>query len=97
VDCGVEDRQEIAVLMITRDIRAFMGRDWQAVRNHKDDYWAARIARLGVGEALRIADELRRQALQGPNWPSAESREQDLLAHAHLAALLRRASPAGSR
>jgi hypothetical protein len=83
--------------MVVRDIRAFMARDWQAVRNHKDDYWAARTARLGAAEALRIADELRRQALHDPNWPSAESREQDLLAHTHLAALLRRASPAGSR
>ena len=78
--------------MITRGIREFVDRDWQAVRASKDQYWGERIGRLGPLEGLRIAEELRRQALvHDPGWPSAERRQQDLLAHARLAQLLRRA------
>ena len=80
--------------VITRGIREFVERDWQAVRENKDAYWAARIDRLGPIEGLRIADELRRQMLlQHPEWPDAELREEDLLAHARLAQRLQRASP----
>jgi hypothetical protein len=79
--------------MITRRIREYVSRDWQAVRDSKDAYWAQRIARLGPIEGLRIADELRRQVLgQKPGWPSAEDRCADLQAHTRLAELLRRAS-----
>ena len=79
--------------MITRRIRDYVSRDWQAVRDSKDTYWAERIARLGPYEGLRIADELRRQALsQKPCWPSEEDRRDDLQAHARLAELLRRVS-----
>ena len=80
--------------MITRGIREFVGRDWTAVRDSKDAYWAARIERLGPLEGLRIADELRRQVLlQHPDWPVARLREDDVLAHARLAELFQRASP----
>lgn len=80
--------------MITRGIREFVGRDWNAVRENKDAYWAARIDRLGPIEGLRIADELRRQMLlQDPEWPDAQLREEDRLAHARLTGLLQRASP----
>ena len=62
--------------MITRDIRAFVDRDWALARRAKDEYWGERIARLGAAEGLRIADELRRQALaRDPNWPSAAERD----------------------
>ena len=51
-----------------------MARDWQRARDAKDAYWAERVGRLGPLEALRIADELRRQALlQHPDWPDAAS------------------------
>ncbi len=78
--------------MITRGIREFVARDWQAVRDSKDAYWGERIARLGAAEALRIAEELRRQAcLCDPAWPDAVERDADLRAHVRLAAILRRA------
>jgi hypothetical protein len=77
-----------------RDIVEFVSRDWASPRRAKDDYWAARIARLGAAEGLRIADELRRQAIaQNPSWPSSDDREQDLLAHARLTERLRRVTP----
>jgi hypothetical protein len=84
--------------VITRGIREYMARDWAAVRRAKDDYWAERTARLGPEEALRIADELRRQVIEhNPGWPTEEDRQQDLLAHIRLSELLRRASPARGR
>ena len=79
-------------MAITRGIREFMSRDWPAVRAAKDRYWGERVRHLGAPEALRIADELRRQVLQQiPGWPGAEHREADLQAHVRLSELLRRA------
>jgi hypothetical protein len=87
-------RRRYNACVITRGIREFVGRDWTAVRESKDAYWAARIERLGPIEGLRIADELRRQMLlQNPEWPDARLREDDVLAHARLAQLFQRASP----
>jgi len=77
---------------MTRGIRAFVSRDWLRVRRAKDEYWAERIARLGAGEAVRVADDLRRQALLlDPAWPSEADRRRDLLAHVRLARRFRRA------
>ena len=81
--------------MITRGIREFVSRDWGAVREAKDAYWGERIARLGSLEGLRIAEELRRQALlQDPAWPRPADRRQDLLSHVRMAELLHRAGSA---
>jgi hypothetical protein len=78
--------------VITRGIRAFMARDWEAVRASKDTYWGERIARVGPLEGWRIADELRRQALlQDAAWPGADLRHDDLLAHVRLTQIFRRA------
>jgi hypothetical protein len=78
--------------VITRGIREFVGRDWQAVRASKDAYWGERIRRRGPAEGWRIADELRHQArLQHPDWPTAADRDEDLRAHLHLASILSRA------
>ena len=76
---------------ITRGIRAFMARDWQRSRDAKDAYWAERVRRLGPLESLRIADELRRQALlQHPDWPDAASRRDDLRHHVRMTELFAR-------
>ena len=80
---------------ITRGIRAFMARDWQRARDAKDAYWAERVQRLGPLEALRIADELRRQALlQHPGWPETASRREDLRQHVRMAELFTRVDAA---
>lgn len=84
--------------VITRDLNAFVTRDWEAVRRAKDEYWAERIARLGPLEGFRIANELRRQALlQNPSWPDPEERREDLAAHVRLSGAFRRAASAGGR
>lgn len=81
--------------MITRAIRSYLERDWEAARASKDAYWRDRIARLGAAEALRIADELRRQMLMlDRQWPDQARRRQDLLSHVRLAECLRRAGSA---
>jgi hypothetical protein len=78
--------------VITRGIREFADRDWGAARASKDIYWRDRIARLGPAEGLRIADELRRQAMrQNPGWPRPSDRRRDVLCHVRLAERLRRA------
>lgn len=83
------------LVMVTRGIREYVTRDWQAARAMKDAYWGERIARLGPVEALRVADELRRQVLHlNPGWPGATRREDDLRSHARLSNLLRRAGAA---
>ena len=79
-------------VMITRGIREWVARDWEAVRANKDRYWGERIARLGAAEGFRIAEEVRRQMLQrNPGWPDAEARQADLRFHARLAERFRRA------
>lgn len=84
--------------VITRGIREYLARDWQAVREIKDEYWAERIARLGPGEALRVAEQLRRQVLAiQPAWPDVAQRDADLQSHIRLAERFRRADPARGR
>ena len=79
--------------MITRGIRELADRDWGAARESKETYWGERIARLGPGEGLRIAEELRRQVLtQDAAWPHPADRHQDFLSHVRLAELLRAGS-----
>jgi hypothetical protein len=84
--------------VITRGIRDFVTRDWDAVREQKDAYWDARIRRMGPLEALRISDELRRYVRwRNPEWPDAAARQADLQAHVRVAALLRCAGPTRRR
>jgi hypothetical protein len=84
--------------VITRGIRQFVERDWEAVRANKDAYWRDRIARLGAAEALRIADELRRQMLLlDHDWPGGARRREDLQCHVRVAERLRRAGSARRR
>ena len=81
--------------MITRGIGPFMARDWQSARDAKDAYWAKRVQRLGPLEAMRIADELRRQVLrQHPDWPDAASRSDDLRHHVRMTELFARVDAA---
>ena len=79
-------------MTIARGIREYMSRDWAAARSAKDRHWAERVQRMGAGEALRIADELRRQAIENvPGWPTPDDRKADLYGHVRLSELLRRA------
>lgn len=83
------------ITSVTQGIKEFVGRDWSSVRAAKDDYWAARIRRLGPQEGLRIGDELRRQMLAiDRQWPSEAERRSDLADHHRVAELLRRADRA---
>jgi hypothetical protein len=69
-------------------------RDWAAVRAAKERYWRA----LEPAERLRLADELRRQALAiHPDWPTAEQRSADERAHVRLLERFERAASACKR
>jgi hypothetical protein len=84
--------------VVTRGIREYVSRDWEAARANKDAYWGERIFRLGPREGFRIADELRRQALQhDPAWPDAAHLDEDLQSHVRVSGLFRRASPTRRR
>jgi hypothetical protein len=76
------------------DIRAYVGRDWQAVRDAKHAYWQARLATEGPEAALAANDQLRTfcQGLN-PGWPGDQEREADLEAHRRVSAALRRVGP----
>ena len=84
--------------MITRGIRELVARDWASVRESKEVYWGERIGRLGAGEGLRVAEELRLQMRQrDPAWPDADARAADLRFHIAMAERLRRAGAARRR
>jgi hypothetical protein len=84
--------------MITRGIREFVARDWEAARESKEIYWGERIERLGAAEGFRVADELRQQMLQrDPAWPDAETRQVDLRVHISMVERFRRAGAARRR
>lgn len=81
--------------MDARDVRRFIERDWGRIAESKAEYWAQRKRELGVVEALRIADELRKQVIATrPGWPTEADRASDLAAHTKLSRLLRDASAA---
>jgi len=77
--------------MKPEDIHAYMDRDWDAVRELKERYWAEAKHTLTPMEALAIGDDLRQQgkALR-PDWPNAEQREADIAHHIRISALLQR-------
>lgn len=72
------------------DIVAYATRDWRAVQEAKERYWAERQPSLTPEETLAIADGLRLHvnALR-PDWPSVEDRERDLEVHARVSEALR--------
>ena len=79
--------------MDTNGLAEFLKRDWAAVAREKQRFWNERLAGAPAEEGLRIAEELRAEALSlNPGWPSAEDRADDLRAHEALSEKFRRAS-----
>lgn len=75
------------------DIRAFVARDRRLVEEAEAAFWAARKSELGVLEALRIGETLRREVQeQRPDWPAEEERLADLETHRRVSAALRSVS-----
>jgi hypothetical protein len=64
------------------DLRRFASQDWGAAARSKEQYWRDWKRQHGPAAAIRMADELRRQALaQKPGWPTEEERRADHAAH----------------
>ena len=79
--------------MATRaEIRAFLDRPWERVREAKDRYLAALIAREGTDTAFRLAAMLRDHAAAMGARTSDDERAADLAAAIDLRRKLDRAS-----
>jgi hypothetical protein len=73
-----------------KSVRAYMARDWRALRDAKRQYWRDRLDQRGLAEALRVSDLLRTQATsEHPAWPTVEQRDEDLETHQRVAQALR--------
>ena len=80
--------------MKAEDIQAYVRRRWDLVDALKAQFWATEKPRLGALLALRLADELRRQALiLHPEGPTDLERVEDIRAHAAVASKLRLVRP----
>lgn len=72
------------------DIRDYLDREWELVRDLKDRYWAERKPSLTPDAALRVGDGLREHAQSlRPEWPDAAEREVDIRVHARVSGNLR--------
>jgi hypothetical protein len=67
-------------------VRAYLARDWAAVRRRKREYWRERLDRGGLAEALRVSALLYEPA-------SDEDREEDLQTHQRVAEALAKTAP----
>ncbi len=75
------------------DLLEYARRDWTALAGMKAAYWAELKKAEGPGEAIRVGDRLRQQALRlRPAWPSDEERRRDIETHARVADSLSRAA-----
>jgi len=63
-------------------VRAYLNRDWKAMREAKREYWRARLDRYGLTESLRVSSLHR--------VPTEQERDEDLETHTRVAKALRR-------
>jgi hypothetical protein len=79
-------------------LRAFRDRDWNAVREAKERFWAEDHRRRGPLAGLAVGSALwDRIRMIDPAWPDAEQRARDLAHHLDLAEKLRRIAHAFDR
>lgn len=76
--------------MKKEDLVAFAERDWSAGEASAAAARRERKERLGLDDAFRLADALRRhvQSLH-PDWPTPEDRAADLEMHVRVGEMLR--------
>ena len=72
-------------------LRAFRDRDWERVREAKEQFWADEHRRQGPLAGLALCSMLwdHIRAIH-PSWPNDEQRAEDLAHHLELAEKLRR-------
>lgn len=79
--------------MNAADIRAFVQRDWQRLREYKARAWEPIKAERGATPAVLAADSLRLAAHElTPDWPSEADRGADLATHVRVGLALRSVS-----
>ena len=73
------------------EIRDYLRRDWDLVRENKDRYCSERKKSLTPAAALSIGDGLREHVRNlRPEWPDAAEREADIQVHTRVSGSLRR-------
>ncbi len=78
------------------DVLAFAERDWQRVARLETEFWTDRKRTLGLLEAFRLGDELRRQVIAcRAEWPTEQSK--DLSTHSRVAETLGAVDPSRAR
>lgn len=76
--------------MDPRTLREYAARERRPLAALKSAHWRDRKALLGPGEALRVAEDLRRRyLLVRPGWPGPAEREADLAVHVRVGKALR--------
>lgn len=76
-------------------VSGLLDRPWRELEALETEHWRRLKKERGLGEGLRIADELRRHVLSvRPDWPSEEERAEDLAVHVRVSAELRRVGAA---
>ncbi|MDP9362293.1 MAG: hypothetical protein M3P29_12695 [Acidobacteriota bacterium] len=77
--------------MRREDLIAFARRDWNAVAEMKERFWVEQKKQMTAGEALRLADDLRRAVInRRHDWPSEDDRQSDLATHTRVSESLQR-------
>lgn len=72
-------------------LRAFRDRDWKAVREAKERFWAEDHRHRGPLAAFALSAALWEHAHAiDPTWPDAEQRAEDFAHHLELADRIRR-------
>lgn len=82
--------------MMRADVAGLVDRDWDLVAESKIAAW--RDKSMTLQQAFQLWDGMWRYTRRlRPDWPSEESRAEDLAAHVRLAELFHRASGSPSR
>lgn len=72
-------------------LRAFRNRDWKAVREAKEQFWAEEQRSRGPLDAFALSGAMWEHARAiDPMWPNPEQRTEDLAHHIELADRFRR-------
>ncbi len=78
--------------MRAEDVKAFLNRPWERLRQRKDRELFERVDRLGAREAIRLGDSLRVSVSELVGGPGPDARAEDLRDLIRLKRLLERST-----
>jgi hypothetical protein len=84
--------------MTSLHVVSFARRDRSFLQTMRASYWRRRKSECGLGEGMRVAEEMRRSIRRRlPEWPGADSRIADLEVHMRVGEMLWSVGPLRSR